>query len=446
VSAFVRTFFIVSALSIAAAPVLSGARPVVGHLFEMNKSILGLLERGRDAHDVAYTIRLPGKDLLILTDPDAIEKGIFGASLEPLVGLGLLTAQSTPHRRNRKLVAPAFHHQRIGAYLDVMADYALEAACGWRENAVIDLGAEMMALTLRIVGKTLFDADVATEARRVGDALTYALSFITRRQQNPLSLPLQWPLPTHNRFRAAVGELDTILLDVIAKRRSESADRGDLLSMLLVSRDEDDGSGLSDTQIRDEAMTIFLAGHETTANALSWAIYLLATHPPVWHRLREEVVTALGDRKPGMRDLAALPYTLQIFKETLRLYPPAYFFGREASRDVEVGGLRVPEGMAIGISPYALHRDARLWDAPARFDPDRFEPEREAAQTRFAYLPFGGGPRVCIGNQFALMEGQIILATIAQHVKPELVIDAIEPHPEVTLRPRDGVIAKIKRL
>jgi cytochrome P450 len=423
----------------------------------MNNDILGLLERGHGAHGQAFTVRLPGKDLVVLTDleairevlverADAFEKGVFGASLEPLVGRGLLTAQTKPHRRQRRLAAPAFHHQRIGAYLDVMADYALEAVCGWRQNAVIDLSAEMMQLTLRIVGKTLFDADVSAEAQRVGDALTYALSFITRRQQNPLSLPLEWPLPTHNRFRAAVAELDAVLLDVIARRRASPGDRGDLLSMLLASLDEDDGTGLTDAQVRDEAMTIFLAGHETTANALSWAIYLLATHPTAWHRLREEVVGVLGERKPGLRDLPALPYTLRVFQETLRLYPPAYFFGREAAHDVVIAGMPIPTGTAIGICPYALHRDARFWDDPRAFDPDRFEPAREATQHRFAYLPFGGGPRVCIGNQFALMEGQIILATIAQHVKPELVIDVIEPHPEVTLRPKDGVIAKIKRL
>ncbi len=438
-----------------AIPILSGGAPVFGHAAQMQKDTLGVFERGLAEHGDVYAITLPGRRFIVMNAPDAVrdvlvdkadafEKGLFSAVVEPLVGLGLLTAENASHRRQRKLVAPAFHHNRVISYLDVMHRYAEQTVCSWKDGGIVDLNAEMMRLTLRIVAKTLFDADVDGDAKAVGVALSHALEFIVRRQRSTIRPPLVWPLPAHTRFRESVQQLDEILQRIINERRGSDADHGDLLSMLLASRDE--GDRLTDAQVRDEAMTLFLAGHETTANALTWAMVLLAKNPQAWLKLREEVVSVLGDRAPTYADLAQLPYTLQIFKETLRLYPPAYVYGRQATRDVEINGCPIKASDVVVICAYTVHRNPAVWDEPLRFIPERFSAEREAARHKFAYVPFGGGARTCLGNQFALMEGQIVLATIAQHVKFELIHEHIVPDPQITLRPLTSVTAKIRRL
>jgi cytochrome P450 len=438
-------------------PRVSGAWPVLGNLPEMRRDVLGMFSRAaRDYGDVfrysfgPYTgvcFNTPDAVRDILVDKaECFEKGLFTQGLRPLVGNGLLTSKNDFHKRQRKLAAPAFHHQRIASYAGLMADYAEQAQVGWRDGETIDVSEAMMALTLRIVAKTLFDADVQASAKDIGDAVTHALHFITQRNFNLMPPPLSWPMPANNRFREAIQTLDGTIYRIIAERRASGEDRGDLLSMLMRAQDEDDGMGMSDAQLRDEAMTIFLAGHETTANGLTWAFYLLAQHPDTLAVLQAEAARVLRGRTPVFTDLPNLPYALQVFKEALRLYPPAYVFGREVAADVTIGDVALPKGAYTAICPYILHRRADAFPDPEAFRPERFSPENEAQLPRYAYLPFGGGPRVCIGNQFALMEGQLLLATLAQRVTLGLAPgQRVETEPLVTLRPKHGMRMAVRR-
>ncbi len=349
-----------------------------------------------------------------------------------LVGNGLLTSLNDFHRRQRRLVAPAFQHRRIGAYADVMADYAERTQAEWRDGQAIDVAQEMMRLTLWVVGKTLFDADVRGEAGELGQALSTALRFANDRFTAVAAPPLSWPTPRNRQARLALARLDATIYRLIAEWRATGEDRGDLLSMLLQAQDEDDGSFMTDAQVRDEAMTLFLAGHETTANALAWSWYLLAQHP--------EASASRFWRAPTLADLKHLPYTEMVVKESMRLYPPAPMISRQAARPIDLGGYRLPSGALVLISPYTMHRLPNYFPDPQRFDPDRWTPEFERALPRHAYMPFGGGPRICIGNQFALMEGQIILAALAQRVRFELSPGPqIAPEAVITLRPKGGV-------
>jgi cytochrome P450 len=382
---------------------------------------------------------------VLVEQADSFEKLPSLVFFRPLLGNGLLLSEHAFWRRQRKLAAPAFQHRRIASYAAVMADYAERAQQRWADGEELDVAREMTRLTMSVVGKTLFDTDVITEADDIGAALTVALRYVDAQTSTPLPTPISWPTPRNTHNRRAIARLDATIYRMIAERRASGADNGDLLSMLLLARDEG-GGGMSDTQVRDEAMTLFLAGHETTAVALAWAWYLLSQHPAIYARMRDEVLRALGGRPPTFDDLPSLPYTLQVFKETLRLYPPAYVIGRYATRDVDLGDRRLPAKTWIVISPYTMHRRHDYFPHPDRFDPDRFAPETEKRLPRCAYLPFGGGPRICIGNHFALMEGQIILATLAQRVAFELVPgQQIAPEPVVTLRPRGGIRMKVHR-
>jgi cytochrome P450 len=438
-------------------PRVSGTWPVLGNLPEMRRDVLGMFSRAaRDYGDVfrysfgPYTgvcFNTPDAVREILVDKaECFEKGLFTQGLRPLVGNGLLTSPNAFHKRQRKLAAPAFHHQRIVSYAELMADYAEQAQAGWRDGETIDVSEAMMALTLRIVAKTLFDADVQAESEDIGDAVTYALHFITQRNLNLFPPPLSWPTPANNCFREAIHTLDSTIYRIIAERRASIEDRGDLLSMLMAAQDEDDGTRMSDAQLRDEAMTIFLAGHETTANGLTWAFYLLSQHPDTLAVLQAEAARVLRGRTPVFADLPNLPYALQVFKESLRLYPPAYVFGREVVADVTIGGVALPKGAYAAVCPYILHRRADAFPDPETFRPERFSLENEAKLPKYAFVPFGGGPRVCIGNQFALMEGQLLLATLAQRVTFDLAAgQQVETEPLVTLRPKFGMRMAVRR-
>jgi cytochrome P450 len=377
---------------------------------------------------------------------DAFHKLPSLDSLRPLLGNGLLTNEDESWRRQRKLVAPAFQHRRIATYAAMMASDAEQIQRGWGDNTTIDVAHEMMRLTLSVVGKTLFGTDLLGEADDLGAALTEVLRFATERNASLIQLPTNWPTPANRRNRRAVARLDTTVGRMIADRRASGVDTGDLLSMLLLAKDEE-GAGMSDRQVRDEAMTIVVAGHETTAMALTWSFHLLGQHPEVAERLNAELERVLGGRTPAYADLAALPYTLQVFKEAMRLYPPAFIFGRFSTRPVDIGGWRLPAGTWVLISPYAVHRRPELFPDPERFDPARFAPEAEKRLPRHAYIPFGGGPRVCIGNHFALMEGQIMLATLAQRVRLTHVPgQRVATEPLITLRPRGCVEMRVRRI
>jgi cytochrome P450 len=434
------------------------ALPLIGNLPEFRSDRLGLYRRiSRECGDVGRyhvgtrpVVLINSAELahaVLVEQADAFEKPeVLRQLAAPVLGNGLLTGTNAFHRRQRKLVAPAFQHRRVMAYADVMASYAERLQRDWPAGATIDIAREMMRLTLWIVGKTLFDADVLGEAEELGEALETTLLTFNARLSALVPVPAQWPTPQNRRAQEAITRLDSTIYRIIHERRALGVDHGDLLSMLLMSRYEDDGSLMQDRQVHDETMTLFLAGHETTANALAWSWYLVAQHPPVYARLRDEIGRVLAGRTPVYADLANLPYTLQVLKEAMRLYPPAPAIGRTAVRAVRIGDYQFPAGTNLVISPYALHRRPDYYPEPERFDPQRWTTETERALPRSAYLPFGAGPRVCIGNQFALMEGQLILATLAQRVTFSLVPrQRIVPQPLLTLRPRDGIQMQVQR-
>jgi cytochrome P450 len=344
----------------------------------------------------------------------------------PVLGEGLLTSEGELHRQRRKLVAPAFAHQRVSKYAETMTAHTLTAQAAWRDGERLDMAQAMMRLTLGIVGETLFSVNLLDQAESLGRDITTVQNFAIRQMR----FPIQLPSALQRRPQAALNRLNDTIYGMIRERRANPTDRGDLLAMLLLSKDEETGLQLTDEQVRDEAMTLFLAGHETTAQAMTWSWYLLAKHPAAFARLREE----------------GAPFALRVMKEAMRLYPPAFLLARSALRETSIGGFPIAKDEIVFISPWLLHRNPRLFNDPLRFDPDRFLPEREARMERFSYIPFGGGRRICIGNQFALMEGQIILSTIAPHVAMDLVNRRPpEIKPLLTLRPKNLMVA-IRRL
>jgi cytochrome P450 len=402
--------------------------------------------------DVAFT-RVGGERLYLLSNPRDIRDVLVthqhlfakGRGLERakrLLGQGLLTSEGELHRRQRRLMQPAFHRERIAAYAAVMTDHADRVQQGWIDGGAIDVAQDMMRLTLGIVGKALFDADVESQAPAVGRALTAVMESFWLAMLLPFGdLMERLPLPVVRRSRKARLALDQIIYRMIAERRQSPRDRGDLLSMLLLAQDEENsGASMSDRQVRDEAMTIFLAGHETTANALSWTFYLLGGAPQVEGRLHDEIERVVGDRVPTLADIGSLPYVERVITESMRLYPPAWIVGRRALEACVVGGYRVPARSLVLMSPYIVHRDARYYPEPERFLPDRWTEQFKASLPAFAYMPFGGGARRCIGESFAWMELGLVLVTLAQHWRLRLVPGhPVVPRPVVTLRPKHGL-------
>ncbi|MCU0513086.1 MAG: cytochrome P450 [Anaerolineae bacterium] len=356
--------------------------------------------------------------------------------LARFMGRGLLTSNGDFWKRQRKLVAPALHARRIAAYAGTMIDYTRQQMATWHDGAHLDISREMNTLTMRIVARTLFNTDVRAEVEMVHRAMQGIQDWAVNVQLSPL--PTWLPTPMELRARRAAADLDAFVYGIITEWRKTRQDRGDLLSMLLLAED-DDGRGMSDKQARDEIVTLFLAGHETTANTLNWTWMLLAQHPQVEARLHAELDSVLQGRPPTLADLKQLPYTEMVIKESMRLYPPAYSFSRVARQDITAGGWSIPQGLVVNVFTYAMHRDPALWEAADEFRPERWsQPETE--QHRYQYVPFGGGARVCIGNLFAMMEAQLILASIAQQyrlaLKPGQVV---ELHPVITLNPRGGL-------
>ncbi len=434
-------------------PTLKG-RPVVGSIFDFRDRRLQLLAQLAAAGDLARFQMGPipvymasSAELAHAILVDQQDKVIKSRGLRvigrPLLGKGLLTSEHDFHKRQRKLMAPAFAPRRIAGYAAEMAAHAESAQASFGER--VDLAEEMMKLTLGIVGRTLFASDVLGEAREIGDALTVALHYIPDQVSRILQRPYWFPTPSNLRMRRAVKRLDETVYRMIDERRANPGDRGDVLSMLLVSKDEA-GATMTPEQVRDEVMTLFLAGHETTANALAWAFYLLARHPDAYARVRDEARNALGGRTPTVEDLPRLPYSLAVLKETMRLYPPAYMMARTVESELELGAHRLRKGSVVMVNTFGIHRRADYFSEPERFNPERFSPEAEKQLHRGAYIPFGGGARVCIGNHFALMEGQLILSHLAQRVTFHYDGPAIDPEPLVTLRPRGGLPVRVQRL
>ncbi|MGO9829269.1 MAG: cytochrome P450 [Myxococcaceae bacterium] len=374
---------------------------------------------------------------VLLTHAQKFHKGLGLQRAKLLLGEGLLTSEDGLHRRQRRLLQPAFHRSRLAGYATAMVDAAQATADRWRPGAELDLPAEMGRLTLAVVAKTLFDADVEGAAAEIGQALTDTLGLF-----GALSLPfgklvLKLPLRAVRRFHRGKARLDAEVQRMVSERRAEGRDRGDVLSLLLAARDEE-GQPMSDVQLRDEVMTLFLAGHETTANGLAWAFHLLGLHPEVEQALHCEVESVLAGRRPGPEDVPQLRVTTAVFSEALRLYPPAWVLGRRALEPVTLGdGTRVPTGALAVLSPWVVHRDARWFANPLRMEPTRWTADAKASRHRFAYFPFGAGTRSCIGEGFAWMEGTLVLAVLASRWRlvPAAGSD-VRPEARITLRAR----------
>jgi cytochrome P450 len=359
-----------------------------------------------------------------------------------------LSSEDDFWRRQRRLAQPAFHRQRLAVLAEGMSKAAQDLGEHWRayltDGRPFELSEQMTRVTLQIVGQALLSTDLTGEQDALRRDLLIALEHIDYRMNNPFSLPEQVPTKRNRHFTRALRELDRFVFTLITQRRRQGDDTGDLLSMLLLARDEDTGDGMDDQQVRDEVMTMLLAGHETSAMALTWCWYLLAQHPEVEQQLHAELGAVLAGRAPGFDDLARLRYTRMVIEETLRLYPPAWGIARQSIEEDEIGGYRIPKGVQLVVSSYVTHRHPDFWERPDVFDPERFTPERSIDRPKFAYYPFGGGPRGCIGQNFALMEMQLILATLAQRYRLRLVPEhPVEVQPVVTLRPRHGIMMRL---
>lgn len=425
--------------------------PVLGNLLQFRRDRLALqdaamevgpLARVQLAHIPVYVASSAEIARRVLVDDaDAYVKSAGLQFLIPLLGEGLLTADGEHHRRHRKLLAPAFAPKRLSAYGDAMVDETRRQVAGWRPGAQIDVAHEMMELTLAIAGRTLFNADVRGDARTVASGLEHAMRSMVHNLTSPVRLGYAWPLPRHLRMKYAVRTLDRVVYRLIEEGRRAGSDRGDVLSMLLLAADE--AGGLSDREVRDEVMTLLLAGHETTANTLAWTWHELGRHPAVLARLADEIRAAVGDRPVTADDLPQMPWNLAVIEEAMRLHPPAYMIGRESTRDVVVGGHQLPPRSLVAVYIRGIHRRAAYYPEPLAFRPERFLGEARKARPRHHYLPFGAGPRVCIGSHFALLEAQLCLATLVQHADLRLHRYDVAPEPLVTLRPRGGLPATV---
>jgi cytochrome P450 len=416
-----------------------------------------LTRAAQEYGDVVY-FRFGPQPVFFLNHPDLIrevlvthdQKFMKGRGLERakrLLGEGLLTSEGVFHRRQRRLAQPAFHRQRMQAYGTTMTRYAEDLQRSWKDGAVLEIDQEMMRLTLSIVAKTLFDTELSGEAEEIGDALTTAIG-LWRRMMLPFAEYLErLPLPSNRKFEKARQQLDAMIYRIIEQRRRDGTDHGDLLSMLLSAQDcEADGSRMTDVQLRDELMTLFLAGHETTANALTWTWYLLSLHARVESKLHAELDDVLKGQVPTIGQLPHLRYAEQVLSESMRLYPPAWIIGRRALQDCELPSCRIPAGALVLLCQYLMHRDERFFPDPSRFDPERWTPKAKATRPKFSYFPFGGGSRQCIGESFAWMEGLLVIATLAQRWRLRVVPGhPVALQPLVTLRPKHGMRMTVHR-
>jgi len=400
-------------------------------------------------------LRFAQRRILLVSHPDLIEDVLvtqnqnfikhFALRLNPLLfGKGLLTSEGSFWLRQRRLVQPAFVKSRIAAYVPDMVAATLRLLATWQAGERRNIHADMMKLTLDIAAQTLFHADASAQANDIAQAMGVLQDCFTVRFQGLLPMPIWLPTPSNLRLRRAVRRLDAIIYGFIRQRRQSAVDQGDLLSLLLNAQDADDGTRMTDKQLRDEAMTLFLAGHETTALVLSWTWYLLARHPLVETKLLAEISQFVGGRSPVFEDVAKLDYTEAVLSEAMRLYPPAYTIGREALANCVVGGYSVAKGTTVLMSQWVVQRDPRFFEAPEEFRPERWLGEAAKKIPKFAYFPFGGGPRLCIGNTFALMEMALVLATLAPRFRFTLVPGIeVTPAPSFTLHPVPGIPAVI---
>lgn len=428
---------------------------ILGHTLEFQKQPLHFVERMLREHGDVVHFNVALLDWYLVAHPDAVwditvgrpalfqkprvNKRIF----KQFLGNGLVSSDGEHWKRQHKLILPGFHRSRIEAYGETMVRYTLDLLDTWQPGETRDFCADMNALTLRIVAKTLFNADVLAEAGVIGEAMRVIEDVLVDHINLPLPLPRWWPSANNRRKIAAIDAIEGIILRVVEERRASGEDVGDLLSMMVFAQDEA-GQRMSNTELRDEAMTLIFAGHETTAHAITWMWFLLSRHPAVLEHLDAELARVLGGRAPTVADLPELPYLEMVVKESMRVLPSVWTFMREPVEDVVVGGFRIPKGAQIFISPYLLHHDARWFPEPERFDPERFTKENEKQIHRGAYLPFSAGPRICLGKSFAMMETRLILGTLVQRARPSVPVDHVpEPVPQLSYHPRNGLPTEV---
>ncbi|GAA6617902.1 cytochrome P450 [Scytonema sp. NUACC26] len=426
---------------------------LLGNLMEFEQSPLGFLTQCAQQYGGIVPFHLGSSPSILITEPEYIEqvfknRELFGTPkilkvlFRTLLGQGLLTSDGDTWFRQRRLSQPVFHQKRIAGYGEVMVAYTEKMLASWQNGETKDIQAEMMHLTFNIVMKTLFSRDATDkEAQDVALAMGLAAPWFVENRKSPFpALSKRLPTPSNRRYQSAVRQLDKYIYRIIEERRSSGEDPGDLLSLMMQARDEDDGSQMSDKQLRDAIATLIFAGHETTANSLAWTWMLLAQYPEVQTKLQQELQTVLGDRTPTVADLAALQYTTMIVKESMRLYPVVWNRVSEASQDCELGGYKVPVGCTVIISQWVMHRSERYFENPEVFYPERWANDLEKELPKGVYAPFGGGPRTCIGKSFASMEAVLLLATIAQKFELNLIPNqSIIPEPTMTLQPKNGI-------
>lgn len=430
--------------------------PLIGNLLALGKDPLGFFAEMADRYGDFVSLNLAGWPALLVSDLPAIEKVLveqhrnyikhkfFWRHVTAVFGKGLLTSEGDLWQRQRRLAAPAFAARQLRGYDDAMVALTRRMLGGWKDGEIIDIHPEMMGLTLRIAAKTLFDSEVERDIHDMDRAMNDLIVEVASRYKRPFLIPDALPLPGHLRYQRAIRTVERVVSSMIAERRASGLDhRSDFLSRLMAARDDADRP-MSDSLLRDEAITLLLAGHETTALALSWTWFLLGRHSPAQARIAAEIADVIGDRPVTADDLPRLKFTESVVMEAMRLYPPAWAIGRESVQPFDLGGYSFPTGTTIFIIPWVLHRDPRYFEEPETFRPERWMGDLERKLPRFAYMPFGGGPRICIGQRFAMMEAVLALTTMVQRFSMEWLPDhKVTPFPSITLRPQGGVWLKI---
>lgn len=435
--------------------------PLFGLINEFQHDMLGFYRTAMQEYGDVVRLRLLWVNTYAVTHPDAVRyllqehnrnyrrNRFVNDLIKRYLGKGLFTLDGESWLSRRRLMQPAFHRQRLHGLAVSMTDATERMLAGWAQqpaNAPLAIHEEMMKVTLQIAGQALFSIDLLGDAKKVGDAFVETTAYTSKRMQTPFLPPRFLPTGQNRRFNQASKTLDQTIYAMIRKRRQQQTDAADLLSMLMAARDAETGATMSDEQLRHEIALLIFAGHDTTANALTWAFYLLSQHPAEEAKLHAELESVLQGRTPTIEDLPNLPYTRMVIEETLRLYPPAWTIGRQSIEADVVDGYTIPAKANLIVPIYVIHHDPRWWPEPERFDPERFTPERSANRHKFAYLPFGAGPRLCIGNNFAMIEAQLVLATIAQRYRLRLVVGhPVQPKPVVMLSTSHGLPMLLER-
>jgi cytochrome P450 len=429
---------------------------LLGSALDLKRDVLGTFHRAMLEYGdvVRFVAGPPGKlraQFVAFFHPDGVQHVLAGASdvylkgdpvyqeIKATLGDGLLTSEGERWRRQKRLIQPLFTHRRVASYVPMMAEEAAATVTRWRDAAgrgePVDLGDEMAAVTLKVVGRALFGRDVGDAVPVIRKTVPFLSERAVQRGLSPLPIPRTWPTPANRRAESYQAALYRVVDEIVAERRAAPTTEDDMLGLLLGARDPEGGGGLDDDEVRDQVLIFLLAGHETTATSLTFTLHLLGLHPEIQERVFQEAKDVLGDRQPTLEDVPALAYTTMSIKEAMRLYPAAYAMGRLAMKDDSFNGYEIPAGTGAVASPWATHRHPRFWDEPERFNPERFTPERERARPRYAYFPFGGGPRACIGSYFSMLEAAIVTAMLVKDFRVVTPPGPVKLFTGITLRP-----------